>query len=112
MLLFRISLLHLLVLAGNQVSYRKWKCLTEGCEFLMVIKSTSWSLLTYSRFITAAKGYSSDFHMRLKLADDLTNIHRSLEKSEMMSEMLFSPSVLSTSLCTTSTFRKSEGSGL
>ena len=108
MLLFRISLLHLLVLAGDQVSYRKWKCLTEGYEFLMVIASTTWSPLTYSRFIAAARGHSSDFHMRLKLADDLANIHCCLEKSEIMSEMLFSASVLSClHLCTTSIIRNS-----
>lgn len=33
--------------------------------------------------------------MRLKLADDLTNIHCCLEKSEVLSEMFFSASALS-----------------
>jgi len=107
-LLFRISLLHLLVLAGDQVLYRKWKCLTEGYEFLMVIRSATWSLLTYSRFTAAARGHSSDFHTRLKLADDLTNIQCCLEKSEIMSEMLVGVFVLSClHLCTTSRSRKS-----
>lgn len=108
MLLFRISLLHLLFLTGDWVSYRKQQCLTEGYEFLMVITSTTWSLLTYSRFIAAARGHSSNLHMKLKLADDLANIHCCLEESEIMSEMLFSASVLSClQLCTTSTIRKS-----
>lgn len=44
--------------------------------------------------MAAAGGDSNDFHMSLKLASDLTNIHCCLEKSEIMSDMFFSASVL------------------